>query len=189
MPNPSNRKPARTCGETTNAGNPCSAKCGTIVVKGKRYQLKTCTMHASAPIKKALGIHHSQYKGQGRKKNKTALDLVRERIEGEAERYLQPLEDALTALKAVVVGNGASAHLEYTEDLALRVDTAFKILDRVYGRPKQITELSGTDGDAIEVRVPNDDERKQSVAEILASTGALGVVIPQNNSASAPSTN
>lgn len=177
------------CTATTNAGNPCPQKAAVVTIKGKQYKLKTCVMHAPDPIKMAIGIHPTQNLGQGRKKNKTALDLVRERIEGEAERYLQPLEDALIALKAVVVGNGASAHIEYTDDLALRVDTAFKILDRVYGKPKQTTELSGVGGDAIEIIVPSDDERKQSVAAILASTGALGMQIPQNNSASAPSTN
>lgn len=177
------------CNAITNAGNPCPNTAAIVTIKEKRYKLKTCVMHSSDPIKKALGIHKSQHHGQGRKKKKTALDIVRERIEGEADRYLQPLEDALIALKAVVVGNGASAHIEYTDDLALRVDTAFKILDRVYGRPKQITEVSGTDGDAIEIRVPNDEARKQSVAAILAQTGALGISIPQNNSASAPTTN
>lgn len=177
------------CSRLTNAGNPCQMTSAVVTIRGKRYKLKTCVMHAPEAIKKELGVHYTSARNQGRKKKKTALDLVRERIEEEAERYLQPLEDAMVALKAVVVGNGSSAHLEYTEDLALRVDTAFKILDRVYGRPKQITELSGINGDAMEIKVPNDEERKLALAQVLASTGALGVAIPQNNSASAPSTN
>lgn len=187
---PAHKQKMPLCSETTNAGNPCPQKAAVVFIRGKQYKLKTCAMHAPAPIKRELNLFQYGHPGKaGRKKKKTALDLVRERIEGEAERYLQPLEDALIALKAVVVGNGASAHIEYTEDLALRVDTAFKILDRVYGKPKQTTELSGVGGDAIEIIVPSDDERKQSVAAILASTGALGMQIPQNNSASAPSTN
>lgn len=111
-------------------------------------------------------------------------------MEQDAERYLMPLEEAMTALKAIVVGNGASAHIEYTEDIALRVETAFKIFDRIYGRPKQSTEITGLGEADSAVRVPSDEERKRQLAEVLNSVGALGgVVIPANASASAPSTN
>ena len=38
------------------------------------------------------------------------------------------------------------------EDLAAQIAAAEKLLDRVYGRPKQQTEISGPDGGPLEVR-------------------------------------
>lgn len=177
------------CPKYTNAGNPCSNKCQVATIRGKHYKLKTCIMHASPAIRKELGIIGGPQPGAGRKKKVHPLDALRQRFEAEAERYFEPFEQALSAMKAVVVGNGASAHIEMVEDVALRLAAVEKLMDRIYGRPKQISEITGADGGALEVAVPNDEERKQALAAILASTGALGPVIPQNASASAPTTN
>lgn len=178
-----------TCPKYTNAGNPCPTKCQVVEIRGKYYKLDTCVMHASPAIRAELGIHGGFRPGAGRKKKVHPLDALRQRFEAEAERYFEPFEQALSAMKAVVVGNGASAHIEMVEDVALRLAAVEKLMDRIYGRPKQISEITGADGGALEVSVPNDEERKQALAAILASTGALGPVIPQNASASAPNTN
>lgn len=130
--------------------------------------------------------------GRGRKKKQTAAQIMRQRFEAEADRYLKPFEEALEALKPVVVGNGASAHVEMHPDVALQLKAANDILDRIYGRPKQVSEITGADGDALAITVPNDDERKAALAAVLAGSGALGPVtasIPQNASAAAPTTN
>lgn len=195
---PSQKKPGLThlgtvpkplCGAPTAAGPPCTGKKSIVKVKGKRYQLKTCVMHAPEAIKKELGVTSGAKFGSGRKKQLSPHAVLRQRIEADIDKYLKPLEDALTAMKAVVVGNGRSAHIQEVDDLALRIKAVNDILDRVYGRPKQITEVTGTDGAPMEVLVPNDDERRNALAAVLASTGALGAVIPANASASAPSTN
>lgn len=177
------------CPKYTRAGNPCSNPCQVAKIRGKYYKLNTCLMHSSDAIRDELGILNPPRGNVGRKKKVHPMDILRQRFEEEAERYLQPFEEALAAMKAVVVGNGASAHIEMVEDVALRLKAVESILDRIYGRPKQVTELTGADGGAVEVAVPNDDERKQALAAVLASTGALGAVIPQNPSASAPTTN
>ena len=180
------------CPATTKAGTPCKAKIGTVLIRGKTYRLKTCVMHAPEPIRRELGVTGGAIPGSGRKPKPTASSILRERFEAEADRYLRPLEEALVANKAHVVGNGGSAHLEFTEDLALRLNAMRELLDRIYGRPKQVTEISGHEGQPIEVVVPNDEERAKEVAAILASSGALGPAVrtlPQNASASAPTTN
>lgn len=195
--NATKKAPMPVCPATTRAGNPCPAKIATVLIRGKTYRLKTCVMHASELIRRELGVAMGSpiggIPGSGRKPKPTAMSILRERFEAEADRYLKPYEDALSALKANVVGNGGSAHLEFTPDVALQLKAANDILDRIYGRPKQVTELSGFEGGPVEVQVPNDEERAKGLAQILASTGALNTVltpsIPQNASASAPTTN
>lgn len=177
------------CSSLTVAGRPCPNPAQIVTIRGKNYKLKTCLMHSSEAVRDELGLLHPPRGKVGRKKKQTASQILRDRFEAEAERYLKPFEEALEAMKAVVVGNGASAHIEFTDDIALRLKAIESMLDRIYGRPKQVTELTGADGDAIEVTVPSDDERKQALARVLASTGALGTVIPANPSASAPTTN
>lgn len=190
------RKPKPDCGQPTKTGGVCTAKIGVVEVRGKKYQLKTCVMHAPVAIRKELGLMGlapGTNAGGGRKPKPTAMSILRERFEANADRYLQPLEDAITALKAHVVGNGGSAHLEFTPDIALQLKAMTEMIDRIYGRPKQVTELTGFEGGPVEVQVPNDEERARGLAAILASTGALNTVltpsIPQNASASAPTTN
>ncbi len=177
------------CPAITAKGKPCPTTCAVVTMKGKKYKLKSCVMHAPLAIRKELGVVNPP--GKGRKKHPHPLDILRERFEAEADRYLQTFEEALTAVKPVVVGNGASAHIEYAEDFALQLKALNDVLDRIYGRPKQVTELSGRDGAPMAVEVPTDDQRKRELAAILANAGALGslTAIPQNASASAPTTN
>lgn len=190
------RKPQPDCGRPTKAGGICTARIAVVEIRGKKYQLKTCVMHSSPAIRKELGLLNTDPRanpGAGRKPKPTAMSILRARFEENADRYLQPLEDAITALKAHVVGNGGSAHLEFTPDIALQLKAMETMIDRIYGRPKQVTELTGFEGGPVEVQVPNDEERARGLAAILASTGALNTVltpsIPQNASASAPTTN
>lgn len=126
----------------------------------------------------------------GRKKKVHPYDVLRKRFEEEAERYFKPFEDSLQAMKAVVVGNGGSARIELVEDMLTRMRAAEAVMDRIYGRPKQVNEITGADGGALEVKVPDDEARKAALAEILSSSGALGKnFIAPNPSASAPTTN
>ena len=90
-------------------------------------------------------------------------------------------------MKAVVVGNGASAHIEYTDGFVIRLRALEMMLDGICGRPRQVNEITGADGDAIEVRVPNDEERELALAAVVCKRRALSI-IPQNPSASAPTT-
>lgn len=173
------------CTGTTRAGVDCPQFAQRVTIRGKRYQLKTCVMHASPAIQKELGI--GEHPG-GRPPKVSAPDIMRERFEAEAVRYLKPYEEALEAMRAVVVGNGASAHIQMVEDVTTRLKAAEAIMDRVFGRPKQGIDIGGG-LTPVEISIPQDDQRKQDVAAILAESGALGTVIPANPSAISPTTN
>lgn len=71
----------------------------------------------------------------GRPRKPRAIEVLRERVEREVDRYLQPLEDGLTADRGLVVGDGDAARVEYVTDHGTRIKAAREILDRVYGKP------------------------------------------------------
>ena len=66
-----------------------------MTIRGKTYQLKSCMMHAPEPIRHRAEHGPCSKNGRGRKKKITAESILRERFEAEANRYLQPLEDAI----------------------------------------------------------------------------------------------
>lgn len=173
------------CEALTQDGRECPLFAQAVRLRGKRYQLKTCVMHASPAIKKELGVDQP---GPGRKQKVSAIEVLQRRVEEDIKRYLKPYEEALRAKRAVVVGNGASAHIQMVEDTNIRLKAAGEILDRVFGKPKQVTELQGGDS-PVEITVPQDTQRQRDVAAILAESGALGTVIPANPSAVSPTTN
>ncbi|WP_026912356.1 hypothetical protein [Patulibacter minatonensis] len=80
------------------------------------------------------------------------MDILRERLEQQADAVLNVLWDGLEADTHTVVGSGESAELEILPDHRVRLLAAKEILDRAYGRPKQATEVSGVGGDAIKVQ-------------------------------------
>jgi hypothetical protein len=75
---------------------------------------------------------------------------MRERVEQRVDEVLAPYFDALTG--AVVHGfyQGDFVLTEHP-DLAARISAAEKLLDRVYGRPRQQVEHSGPDGGPVQV--------------------------------------
>jgi hypothetical protein len=113
--------------------------------------------------------------GSGRPRRPRAVDVLREQVEERLEEVLAPLWDGLEAEKAVVVSGGQHepGFVEYVTDMPTRLRAAADILDRVYGRPKQTTEIAGPDGGPVRVEVPRTAERAASVARILAGAGAL----------------
>lgn len=188
MTRPKSKKAAPLCLAPTKAGGECQATRPTIELNGKKYRLKTCLPHASKAIQEKFG-----WPNRSGSKPQSAAGILRKRFEEDADRYLKPLEEAIEAMKAVVVGNGGSARIEMVEDFQVRLRAVETILDRIYGRPRQSVEHTGTDGAPMEVSIPQSTERELAVAKILAETGALGqaggTIIPPNASASAPTTN
>lgn len=75
-----------------------------------------------------------------------AVDVIRERIERDLDKWLKPLEDSLEAGRAVVVGTGPKARLEMVPDYAVRLRAVADALDRAYGRPAQSHEVEHTPG-------------------------------------------
>jgi hypothetical protein len=70
------------------------------------------------------------------------VDVLKERIEAGIDEVLKPLWDALTAERAVVVGNGPTAYVESVKDHPTRIAAVRELLDRGYGRPKQVSEIT-----------------------------------------------
>jgi hypothetical protein len=156
----SNGKPA--CRATTRAGTPCKAK----PLKGHAF----CLAHADEKTRESVGFVADNGKA-GRKPNPKPIDILREKVEGEIEKWLKPYEEALEATSGIVVGNGASAELAEVPDYRTRLSAAGAVLDRLYCRPKQATELTGADGGPIQTAplLPDDPEWEARIAAVQAA--------------------
>lgn len=131
------------CTGITKKGQPCTA----WPLKGR----DVCMGHADKETRAKARFGGFQPNG-GRPKLPKPTDLARELVEKHAAALLRPhfkslgllLNDdgSVTALEtgAVVVHNGEATGVE---DLGAAIAAAEKLLDRVYGKPKQATELSG----------------------------------------------
>ncbi len=105
--------------------------------------------------------------GSGRKRNPRAIDVLRRRLEERADEVLNPLFAALEADVATVVGRGEEAMVDYQPDHRTRLLAVKEILDRVYGRPKQATEITGPAGGPVQVIDPGNAEARDAIAELL----------------------
>jgi hypothetical protein len=76
---------------------------------------------------------------------------------------------------AKIYGESKEGDINVTDhdDLGAHIAAAEKLLDRVYGRPKQATELTGSEGGPVEI-VPVAREKSKKVGGILAGVGAGG---------------
>lgn len=59
------------------------------------------------------------------------------------------------------------------DDLGAQMAAVEKLLDRVFGKPKQTTEMTGSGGGPIRAEVVSTSDRAAEVARILAEAGAL----------------
>lgn len=177
---------ARTCNGTTKKGTPCKAtplKSGSVIdditVKGRHCRAHDPDLPASARFGSRAQATEAGKQG-GRPKNPRVVDVLKERFEAEVEDYLAVLRDALTAEEAVTIGYGEHAYMELLPDHRTRLKALEIAFDRVYGRPKQQTELTGAEGGPIEM-VPVARERGAEVVRILTGTGAISVPVPSGN--------
>lgn len=153
------------CSGTHVTGRPCRG----WAIKGTGL----CMGHQPKEIQMEYGFDPANGKGGRRKPN--ALEIMRVRVEAEIDEILKPFFDGLTAEKALAVSGGykEAGYVEYVDDPAIRMKAAEALLDRVYGKPKQTTELSGPDGGPVSIELPKTSERASDVARILAGAGAL----------------
>lgn len=127
----------RKCEATTKAGKPC---------KGPPLRGRTvCLAHADEETRGSVRFSGPQ-EGSGRPRHPRAVDVIRERIERDLDKWLKPLEDSLEAGRAVVVGTGPKARLEMVPDYVVRLRAVADALDRAYGRPAQSHEVEHTPG-------------------------------------------
>lgn len=107
-----------------------------------------CLAHADAETRESVGFIARNGKG-GRPRNPRAVDVLRERIEANIDRWLLPLEDGLTADRGLVVGDGADARVEYVTDHGTRIKAHREAFDRAFGKPTQPTREEAS-GEAID---------------------------------------
>lgn len=106
--------------------------------------------HLDRTTRESLGFGGPQ-PGSGRPRKLRAIDVLKERMEQDIDRVLAPLFEALRAEKSVVVGQGPTAHVETVPDIPTRIAAARELLDRGYGRPKQVVDaVVVTDEDLLE---------------------------------------
>lgn len=153
----------KRCTSTTKHGNPCKA--GPLHGTGK------CISHTSKEVQRRAGFGGPQ-PGSGRPAKPKAIDMLRERIEAEIDRWLRPFEEGLLADRGVVVGNGPKAYVDYVPDYPTRLRAAAEALDRVYGRPAQSHNVAVTERSEMDAEI-------EGLLERMAGVEAADVADPE----------
>lgn len=120
----------RRCEATTKAGKPCRS----APLDGQPH----CISHSDSKTQERLGFGI----GGGRPRKPTSSELFEQWWNEHEGAVLAALDCALHADKAIVVGNGPKARLEYAPDYELRLKAARELMDRRHGRPKQAHEVT-----------------------------------------------
>lgn len=155
------------CTATTKKGKPCA----NLALDG----LDTCLSHAPKEARESRGFGGAQ-PGAGRPKAPRAVDVLRERIERDVDRVLEPLFDALAADRGLALAiKGGGMEIGYSPDHPTRIQAARELLDRAYGKPKQVQELTGAEGSPLpQVVIPIDQDWQTDVAEALRDMVSAG---------------
>jgi len=125
------------CHAITKKGTACKAP----PLEGEDH----CISHAPKEKQASVGFGGAQ-PGSGRPSAPRAVDVLRERIERDIDRVLDPLWDALAADKGVVISlGGGETTVEHVTDHAIRIAAARELLDRAYGKPKQAVDVTTGD--------------------------------------------
>lgn len=174
----------KKCNKTTKAGNPCRS--------WALHGYDVCMAHAPAKVRESAGFIAANGKA-GRKPLPKPNELARQLLEQHIEVVFAPhfktlgydIEIEGGEMKLVAIeGGGAKIHGESKDgevtvspydDLGAMITAAEKLLDRIYGRPKQTTELTGEGGGPIETRelIPADADFHTEVAQVLAEAEAI----------------
>jgi hypothetical protein len=192
------RKGKGGCHGKTKRGTICDANAlrrGTVI-EGVTVSGKFCRTHdATLPDSARFGSHaqaREAAKLAGRPPMPKPSEVMRNLIEEGIEQILAPYFRTL-GLKleqgedgrlhpvvdpeggAKLFGESKEGEIKITtiDDLGAHIAAAEKLLDRVYGKPKQSTELTGAEGGAVEI-VPVTREKAKAVGGIVAAVGAGG---------------
>lgn len=136
----------RTCTAKTKAGNRCKA--------APLKDADRCLAHADAKTRESAGFVADNGK-QGRKPNPRPHDVLRQRVEADIDRWIEPYEQGLEATRAVVVGTGPKARTEIVPDFSTRMAAADKVLDRVYGKPTQAHDVKVEESSELDRQIEN----------------------------------
>lgn len=174
----------RQCTGTTKRGTPCQSP----PLKGA----DTCLAHADEETRGSVRFGGSQ-EGSGRPPKARPTDVARRLVEENVAAVLRPhfralgYDVALTDgdLRLVELEGGAKLYgtskdgevvVSGHDDLGAMIAAAEKLLDRIYGRPRQALEHTGDGGGPVEVggRVSTtdlsklNDEQLAQLQELLA---------------------
>jgi len=161
------KKKKRACHAKNLQGKPCGAvplKPGTVI-EGVTVTGKWCRQHdKDLPDKARIG---GEQPGAGRPPKPKPTEVMRQLVENHVQVVMAP---HFRTLGYDVIRNEETGQLELVElpeggaklhgtsarsgriqvsehdDLGAHIAAAERLLDRVYGRPKQATEITGADG-------------------------------------------
>lgn len=157
----------RRCRATTIRGKPCR----------NPVTLETgyCIAHSPKETGESRGFGGSQ-PGAGRPRTPRVVDVMRERVEADIERILKPYFDAVdnAVMHATYEGE---VHASDIPDLGARIQTAEKLLDRIYGRPAQVGERPGVSVD-VNLNLVTDHELRERAADLRRRLAATRTVKP-----------
>lgn len=174
------------CGGTTKAGKPCKAaplrkdvEIQGVTVKGKHCRAHDPDLPDSARFGSRAQAKAAGDQG-GRPRNPRVVEVLRDRFEARADEFLDALDEALKAMQPYTVGWGEEAYVEMVPDHRVRLKALEIAFDRVYGRPKQATEISGPGGGAIPTAplIPEDPEWHRDALAAANELGLLEPVVP-----------
>jgi len=138
------------CKATTKRGTPCSS--------WPIPESEFCLAHDQKA--KESGRFGGPQPGAGRPKAPRAVDVLRERLEARIDEVLDPLFAAL------------AAEADFGPDHRTRITAVRELLDRVYGKPKQVSEITGANGGPVQFTAPLDAaERSARAARLLKAQG------------------
>lgn len=175
----------RACKGTTKAGKPCKAN--------PRTDTGLCNAHSPKEVQERSGFGGSQ-PGAGRPPLPKPTELARQLVERNVIPILRPhfaalgvtLNDDGTCTYdpnagAKVLhkesGEGGTTYATTIDDLGAQIAAAERLLDRVYGKPRQATEITGPDGGPVQTEGRIDtskltDAELVELAQLLERTGA-----------------
>jgi hypothetical protein len=191
------RKGKGGCHGKTKRGTICDANAlrkGTVI-EGVVVSGKWCRSHdEDIPASATFGAR-ARENGRlgGRPRTPKPTEVMRQLVEENAEHILGPYfrtlglrivraEDGSMHAEvdrdggAKLFGESKDGEIKMTsiDDLGAMIAAADKVLDRIFGKPKQSTELTGAEGGAVEI-VPVSREKARQVGGIVAAVGAGGV--------------
>jgi hypothetical protein len=142
------------CTAKTKAGKPCKAP----PISGTAF----CISHADKATRAKAGFGGSENgrKGGEAKRVPKLTELLRAEVEERAEEIIAKLFMGLAAQRAIVVGTGPRARLEFAPDPEMALKTIREIYDRYEGRPMQRQEVKG------EITHLEQEEYREQVARL-----------------------
>lgn len=152
----------RRCRGTTKKGKPCRA----AALKGT----DRCIAHSDKAVQVEMGFGGPENgaKGGAATRRPRVIERMRERVEEDIEKIIAPYFDAIENAIVTATHEGQVIPSEVA-DLGARIKAAEALLDRVYGKPRQVTEVSGPDGGAVPIQGLDDPEVARAAHEFLSN--------------------